>query len=186
MTELARLKFYATQPHVCSYLPDEQATTLFLDPSQPMDAPTFPSGDGVSGGDFVARFTVDSRAELGSWAAGTAYLDVNGNFVFDPENADSTNRDLAHTLGFASDVVFTGNFVQAAGGTAEYSWKNHSYTITLGPLTYLAEEDGRLWLYQQDGSKKQIADDFTILPPFSETYTLLYCPADKLRDYLGH
>ena len=38
MTELARLKFYATQPHTCSYLPDEQATTLFLDPSQPMDA----------------------------------------------------------------------------------------------------------------------------------------------------
>lgn len=38
MTELARLKFYATQPHPCSYLPDEQATTLFLDPSQPMDA----------------------------------------------------------------------------------------------------------------------------------------------------
>lgn len=38
MTELARLKFYATQPHPCSYLPGEQATTLFLDPSQPMDA----------------------------------------------------------------------------------------------------------------------------------------------------
>ena len=37
MTELARLKFYATQPHSCSYLPEEQATTLFLDPSQPMD-----------------------------------------------------------------------------------------------------------------------------------------------------
>ena len=32
MTELARLKFYATQPHSCSYLPEEQATTLFLDP----------------------------------------------------------------------------------------------------------------------------------------------------------
>lgn len=38
MTELARLKFYATQAHPCSYLPTEQATTLFLDPSQPMDA----------------------------------------------------------------------------------------------------------------------------------------------------
>lgn len=37
MTSLARLKFYATQPHACSYLPDEQATTLFLDPTQPMD-----------------------------------------------------------------------------------------------------------------------------------------------------
>jgi arginine-tRNA-protein transferase len=41
MTELARLKFYATQPHPCSYLPDEQATTLFLDPSQPMDAKVY-------------------------------------------------------------------------------------------------------------------------------------------------
>lgn len=26
------LKFFATQPHECSYLPDEQATTLFIDP----------------------------------------------------------------------------------------------------------------------------------------------------------
>ncbi len=41
MTELARLKFYATQPHPCSYLPDEQATTLFLDPSQPMDTQVY-------------------------------------------------------------------------------------------------------------------------------------------------
>ncbi|MFC3606757.1 arginyltransferase [Stutzerimonas tarimensis] len=41
MTSLARLKFYATQPHACSYLPDEQATTLFLDPSQPMDGKVY-------------------------------------------------------------------------------------------------------------------------------------------------
>jgi leucyl-tRNA---protein transferase len=41
MTELARLKFYATQPHACSYLPGEQATTLFLDPSQPMDVQVY-------------------------------------------------------------------------------------------------------------------------------------------------
>ena len=41
MTELARLKFYATQPHSCSYLPDVQATTLFLDPSQPMDVDVY-------------------------------------------------------------------------------------------------------------------------------------------------
>ena len=43
MTELARLKFYATQPHPCSYLPEEQATTLVLDPSQPMDAQLYAS-----------------------------------------------------------------------------------------------------------------------------------------------
>lgn len=41
MTSLARLKFYATQPHPCSYLPGEQATTLFLDPSQPMNVQVY-------------------------------------------------------------------------------------------------------------------------------------------------
>nr|MBF0682364.1 arginyltransferase [Pseudomonas sp.] len=41
MTSLARLKFYATQPHACSYLSGEQATTLFLDPSQPMDVQVY-------------------------------------------------------------------------------------------------------------------------------------------------
>ncbi|MDO8332785.1 MAG: arginyltransferase [Pseudomonas sp.] len=41
MTELAHLKFYATQEHPCSYLPTEQATTLFLDPSQPMDVAVY-------------------------------------------------------------------------------------------------------------------------------------------------
>ena len=38
MTSLTRLKFYATQPHDCSYLPEQQATTLFLDPGEPIDA----------------------------------------------------------------------------------------------------------------------------------------------------
>lgn len=38
MTALTHLKFYATQPHACSYLPEQQATTLFLDPSEPLNA----------------------------------------------------------------------------------------------------------------------------------------------------
>lgn len=37
MTSLTRLKFYATQPHECSYLSDKQATTLFLDPQEPIE-----------------------------------------------------------------------------------------------------------------------------------------------------
>ena len=28
MTDLSQLKFYATHPHPCSYLPEERATTL--------------------------------------------------------------------------------------------------------------------------------------------------------------
>lgn len=41
MTHLAELKFYATQPHPCSYLEGESATTLFLDPQQGIDRATY-------------------------------------------------------------------------------------------------------------------------------------------------
>lgn len=41
MTDLASLKFFATQPHPCSYLEGREATTLFLDPQQPYDAPLY-------------------------------------------------------------------------------------------------------------------------------------------------
>ncbi len=34
MSALKDLKFFATQPHDCSYLEDKQATTLFLDPDK--------------------------------------------------------------------------------------------------------------------------------------------------------
>lgn len=37
MVSLAHLKFFATQPHGCSYLPEQQATTLFLDPTETVD-----------------------------------------------------------------------------------------------------------------------------------------------------
>ena len=41
MTDLAHLKFYATRPHDCSYLEEEQAVTLFLDPQQQADEHTY-------------------------------------------------------------------------------------------------------------------------------------------------
>lgn len=41
MTNLAHLKFYATHPHACSYLGNERATTLFLDPQTPIDVETY-------------------------------------------------------------------------------------------------------------------------------------------------
>lgn len=37
VTLLANVRVFATYPHSCSYLPDEQATTLFVDPSTPID-----------------------------------------------------------------------------------------------------------------------------------------------------
>lgn len=37
MTQWAELRVFATRPHPCSYLPDQRATTLFVDPAAPMD-----------------------------------------------------------------------------------------------------------------------------------------------------
>ncbi|PJE79275.1 putative arginyl-tRNA--protein transferase [invertebrate metagenome] len=37
MTAHRELKFYATHPHTCSYLKEEEATTLFMDPQEPLD-----------------------------------------------------------------------------------------------------------------------------------------------------
>ncbi|WP_263079149.1 arginyltransferase [Endozoicomonas sp. Mp262] len=36
MTSLKNIKFYATQPHSCSYLSGKDATTLFMDPEKPL------------------------------------------------------------------------------------------------------------------------------------------------------
>ena len=79
---------------------------------EPQEQPTFPSGDGQPGGDFIARFTVDSRAEAGVWSAGTVYIDSNGNQVWDSHgrDGDHVNRDVTYVLGYTSDNIFAGNF----------------------------------------------------------------------------
>ncbi len=41
MTILSTLKVFATHPHACSYLPEQKATTLFIDPAAPMDSTTY-------------------------------------------------------------------------------------------------------------------------------------------------
>ncbi|MFV1967724.1 MAG: dockerin type I domain-containing protein, partial [Pirellulaceae bacterium] len=88
--------------------------------AEPQENPTLPSGDGQPGGDFVARFTVDSRPELGAWASGSVWVDTNGNSSFDPGNPDFTNRDITYAFGngsktftdraFTSDDIFAGDF----------------------------------------------------------------------------
>jgi len=86
------------------------------DAAQPLEQPTFTSGDGQPGGDFVARFTVDSRPEIGAWAGGSVYVDINGNFTYDPTNLDFVNRDLTFTAGYTSDYVFAGKFNSTTTG----------------------------------------------------------------------
>ena len=80
----------------------------------------FPTGNGIPGGAFSARFNIDSRAEIGVWAAGSVWVDTNGNFRFDPQNEDFVNRDITYSLGFTADDYFAGNFSPAgANQTAD-------------------------------------------------------------------
>ena len=91
--------------------------------------PLFPSGDGVPGGNFVARFTIDSHPELGNYVSQNINIDINGDFVWDPSNAqiggDTTDDDLSFTLqvqtaagatapgGFnVHDLLFAGKFLR--------------------------------------------------------------------------
>jgi subtilisin-like proprotein convertase family protein len=76
---------------------------------EPHDLPFFASGDGVPGGSFIARFTVDSRPEIGSYVSQNINIDINGNGVWDPasgQGGDATHVDISWTLP-----------VQNAGGT---------------------------------------------------------------------
>lgn len=107
---------------------------------EPNAAPTFPSGDGQSGGDFVARFTVDSRPEIGVWSGGSVYLDTNRNYVFDTEGKDNddTNRDLVYALGFTTDNIFAGNFA-APGLPADGFGKLAAYGFANGRFRWLID-----------------------------------------------
>jgi len=130
--------------------------------SGPLDDPTFPTGDGVPGGAFVSRFTIDSRPEVGTFIPTTIAIDINGNFVWDPSNAqignDRTNVDLTFTMdrpglvggGFAvHDTVFAGKFVGGGfGGGApvppEFLFDQ------LGVYGYSAETAEHRWLIDLD------------------------------------
>ena len=87
--------------------------------SQPLDTPTFPSGDGQPGGDFVARFTIDSRSEIGGVGQGGIHVDINGNFHFDPTNLDFVNRDLVFEMGLNTDANFAGKFTPSGAPTQD-------------------------------------------------------------------
>ena len=76
--------------------------------AEPNGQPTLPSGG--QSGNFVVRFTVDSRPEIGTWSGGNAWIDTNGNFTWDPNNVDATNRDLTYAIGYTNDKDFAGNF----------------------------------------------------------------------------
>ena len=144
---------------------------------EPQENPTFPSGDAIPGGDFVARFTIDSRPEIGTFVAQNINLDTNGNFVWDPATAqiggDATNVDLSFTLDRANaaganiaggygvhDLAFAGRFTNgnapASGNLfdqlAAYGWSGE-----LGQRRWIIDTDS-------DGVVTSGTDIFTIQP----------------------
>ncbi len=86
---------------------------------QPLDNPLFPTGDGEPGGIFEARFTIDTRPEIGVFSADSFVdIDINGNGVWDPEGKDNdfSNVDLTFNMGLFTDHMFAGNFFGPATG----------------------------------------------------------------------
>jgi hypothetical protein len=79
------------------------------------EAVVFPTGDGVPGGNFVSRFTVDSRPEVAVFSQGAVAVDLNSNFRFDTLGSaiDSAHRDVVFQIGTISGHVFAGKFEPA-------------------------------------------------------------------------
>ena len=111
--------------------------------TEPVTTPTFPTGDGQPGADFVARFTVDSRPEVGVVSEGIVYVDINGNFVWDPEgkDRDATNRDLVFQFGQLVDAHFAGNFAPAGAATASGFDKLGAYGQFAGTYSFVLDTD---------------------------------------------
>ncbi len=118
---------------------------------------TFASGDGKPGGSFSGRFTVDSHPELGVYSAGSVAIDLNGNFVFDPQNPDSTNRDTVFTLGYPSDRLFAGTFADAHGVVNGFD-KLGAYGFVNGQWRWLLDLNG-------DGVIETSQGDLNVVEP---------------------
>ena len=98
--------------------------------AEPSGQPPLTSGG--QAGNFVARFTVDSRPEIGTWSGGNEYIDTNGNFIFDPTNTDATNRDLVYTPGLSpatrSSPATLDRRIYPARRTASRNWRPTDWT----------------------------------------------------------
>jgi hypothetical protein len=152
-------------------LPDDRYTLTILDnvvdpvgnrldgesnAAEPNSGPFFPSGDRQPGTNFVARFTVDSRPEIGTVSQGLIYVDINGNFIFDPEGQDNdaTNRDFVYQFGSVTDGHFAGNFADRNSGIASGYDKLGVYGRFQGNYSFMLDTD-------DDG----VGDVASLMPP---------------------
>ncbi len=135
--------------HFAAPLPDDRYTLTISDgitdnAGNKLDGefgPSFPSGNGKSGGQFLGQFTVDSRPELASYSSGSISVDLNGNSVFDPQNPDAANRDTVFTLGFPTDRLFAGKFADSHGAVNGFD-KLGAYGFLNGQWRWLLDLNG--------------------------------------------
>ena len=149
--------------------------------AQPNGAPSFPSGNGIPGGNFVARFTVDSRPEIAVWSGGSEYIDTNGNFTWDPANADASNRDIAYVFGLASDKIFAGNFdypqIGASNGTGDGFSKLAAYGLSGSQYYFKFAGDNGTMVWQTSafvqisGMPQKQINGLPVAGNFSHTFT---------------
>ncbi len=132
------------------------------------------TGDGIPGGSFNSRFTIDSRPELGTVIPTTISIDINGNFAWDPNNSalggDATNVDLTFAMDLANDapggfqshdLVFAGKF--AANGAVNPT--NIFDQLAVYGFSY--ETGTRRWLvdFNSDGVvDPSVGEIFTVQP----------------------
>src|SRR5262249_6521283 len=112
---------------------------------QPTTVQSFPSGNGQAGGDFVARFTVDSRPEIGTFGnnSNKVFLDLNGNGVWDPQGSgDTVHHDSNIPFGLATDTLFAGNFAAVGASTANGYDKLGAYGKVNGQNRFLLDLNG--------------------------------------------
>ena len=154
-TVIVRLDFSAPLPddRFTLTLDDSisDAAQNFLDGDSQAQSPgtavnVLPSGNGIAGGDFIARFTVDSRPEIGAVSEGLVYVDINGNMLWDPtgKDDDKTNRDFVFQFGQLVDAHFAGNFAPTGAAAASGFDKLGAYGRFAGTYSFILDtnDDG--------------------------------------------
>ncbi len=130
-----------------------------LDGETDENEPTFPTGDGEPGGNFKAKFIVDSRPEIGSRAGTDINVDINGNRFWDPFSlGDPSNVDLVFNLpvvdgdgapaagGFGThDQLLAGKFVKPGGDPPERLFDQ------LAAFGFVPAQNAFRWLIDTDG-----------------------------------
>ena len=99
------------------------------------------SGDGLAGGDFVGRFTIDSRPEIAIIGQGSIAVDINGNHHFDPTNTDDTNQDFVFQFGIETDVIFAGRFTESDAVSEDRFDRLGAYGRLNGVYRWLLDTD---------------------------------------------